>query len=68
MSAPAPLLGDGMTAEEWALHCQNLKQVFLARNAMTPGAPFPNLPELRLPKSNVRELSFAGGETEGLVI
>lgn len=57
-----------MTAEEWALHCQNLKQVFLARNAMTPGAPFPNLPELRLPKSNVRELSFAGGETEGLVI
>lgn len=69
MSAPAPQpLGAGMTADEWADYCAKLKQEFLAKNVMTPGAPFPNLPELRLPASNVADLNFAGGETEGLVM
>lgn len=69
-SAPktAARLGEGMTAQEWREHCEQLKQKFLAHIAAMPDAPFPNLPELRLPKSSVADLNSAGGETEGLVM
>jgi hypothetical protein len=54
------------TEEELQERARQLKEQFLAKNARNAAAPFPGLPELRLPKSNIAELEDFGGETEGL--
>lgn len=60
-------LGTGMTAQEWDEHLQQFRDRFLAKHVRTLGAPFPGIPELRLPQSGIADLNFTGGETEGLV-
>jgi hypothetical protein len=65
---PSLPLGAGMTEEQWQEHLKQMKERFLTKMVTKTEAPFPNLPELRLPKSNIADLNFTSGETEGLVM